>query len=68
MEKKLITLSASSLGIINNYTVYPRILSLIGTFALRFGFKKNFFKLIGIKPRINTAFHPQTDGQTERTN
>ena len=29
---------------------------------------KNFFKLVGIKPRINTAFYLQTDGQTERTN
>ena len=29
---------------------------------------KDFLKLVGIKPRISTAFHPQTDGQTERTN
>ena len=29
---------------------------------------KDFLKLVGIKPRMSTAFHPQTDGQTERTN
>ena len=40
MEKGLITLFASSLGIINDYTVYPRILFLIGTLVLHLGFKK----------------------------
>jgi len=29
---------------------------------------KEFLKLSGIRPRMSTAFHPQTNGQTERLN
>jgi hypothetical protein len=29
---------------------------------------KEFLKLLGIRPRMSTSFHPQTDGQTERVN
>lgn len=31
-------------------------------------FWRSFCKQLGIQPRYSTAFHPQTDGQTERTN
>lgn len=29
---------------------------------------KDFLKLVGVKSRMSTAFHPQSDGQTERVN
>ena len=32
------------------------------------GFWRSFCKQLGMQPRYSTAFHPQTDGQTERTN
>ena len=50
MEKKPITLSASSLGIIGDYTVYLRILFPIRTFALYLGFKKISLNLSVLSP------------------
>ena len=29
---------------------------------------KDFLSVTGIRPRMSTAFHPQSDGQTERVN
>ena len=29
---------------------------------------KDICKRLGIQPRLSTAYHPQTDGQTERIN
>ena len=31
-------------------------------------FMRHFFELLGIKPYFSTAYHPQSDGQTERAN
>jgi len=31
-------------------------------------FRESLCKALGIKRRMSTAYHPQTDGQTERTN
>jgi hypothetical protein len=31
-------------------------------------FWNEFTQLLGIKPKLSTAFHPETDGQAERTN
>ena len=32
------------------------------------GFWKKFCERLSIDPRFSTSFHPETDGQTERTN
>ena len=50
MEKRPITLSAFSLGIINNYTVYPKILFPIETLALRLGFKRISLNSLVLNP------------------
>jgi len=31
-------------------------------------FWESLCKMLGVKRRMSTAYHPQTDGQTERTN
>jgi len=35
-------------------------------FAL--GFMRELNKILGIETKLSTAYHPQTDGQTERMN
>jgi len=32
------------------------------------GFMKELNKILGIETKLSTAYHPQTDGQTERMN
>jgi transposase InsO family protein len=32
------------------------------------GFMRELYKLLGIKLAMSMAYHPQTDGQTERVN
>ena len=32
------------------------------------GLTKELNKMLGIETKLSTAYHPQTDGQTERTN
>ena len=49
-KKKFITLSASSFGIINDYTVYLKILFLIETLALHLGFKKISLNVLVLNP------------------
>ena len=49
-KKKPITLSTALLGIINDYTVYPRILFPIGILALYLGFKKISLNLLILNP------------------
>lgn len=36
--------------------------------TFRSGWWKAFLKMLKIKPNLSTAFHPETDGQTERVN
>ena len=50
MEKGSITLFAFLFSIIGDYTVYPRILSLIRTLALCLGFEKNFLNSLVLNP------------------
>ena len=49
------TLSASSLSIIGDYTVYPRILSPIRTLALHLGFRKTSLNLLVLNPGCNNS-------------
>jgi len=44
--------------------------SIISDRGLQFvaGVMKELNKLLGIDTKLSTAFHPQTDGQTERIN
>jgi len=51
-----------------NFTVYPPKLSRIWTPSSQDRFWESLWKLLGIKHKMSTAYHPQTDGQTERTN
>ncbi|XP_037496977.1 uncharacterized protein LOC119371258 [Jatropha curcas] len=46
--------------------VFPRPLYLIGIQGLLPGFWKKLYDTMGTKLHFSTAFHPQTDGQSER--
>jgi hypothetical protein len=61
---------AARLFIANVYQYHGVPKTLISDRDSRFTseFWKAFCKRLGMQPRFSTSFHPQTDGQTERTN
>ena len=50
-----------------NHGLPVQVISDRGTQFVQ-GFTKDLNRLLGIEGRASTAFHPQTDGQTERVN
>ena len=46
--------------------VYRYLLCQIEIRVLHQGFEKNYSPALGTKLKFSTAFHPQTDGQSER--
>ena len=61
---------AARLFIANIYQYHgcPKVLISDRDSRFTSGFWKAFSRKLGIDSRYSTAFHPQTDGQTERTN
>jgi hypothetical protein len=53
---------------IYQYHGVPKVLISDRDSRFTSGFWTAFCKRLAIQPRFSTAFHPQTDGQTERTN
>jgi len=49
-----------------SYMVYPRVLDQGPQFAA--GLMRELNRMLGIKSKLSTVFHPQTDRQTERVN
>ena len=60
----------SSLFITHIFRLHGLPLTIISDRGPQFAalFWKNLCRRLGIEPRLSTAFHPQTDGQTERMN
>jgi hypothetical protein len=50
------------------YHGFPKVLISDRDTRFTSDFWKAFCRRLGIQPRLSTAYHPQTDGQTERTN
>jgi len=54
----------------NMWKLYGLLESIISDRGLQFavGLTKELNKMLEIETKLSTAYHPQTDGQTERTN
>ena len=72
-EQVKVTINAPGLAkviidvVVRHYSLFDSIISNWGSvFTLKFWL--SLWYLLNLKLRLSTAFHPQTDGQTQRQN